>query len=212
MTERSSRARGHDRQGRPVAAAQIARSIAVGISLRCLPSRCRRAEEERVQYRVPPSRSTTPTTRWTAWSLAIVPMSQSPLGHLDGALEERRNSSRPRDRNPTLTPKPCPWIPETNASGRRETALTGGIRREVGELLERFAGVEQDGGRLHDGHPDFLGPTAISSVGSLAIRHTRQEFAPLWQAGIGFDGCSGRCSVAARVHRFAPCPMRAMSH
>ena len=69
---------------------QMTRSIAVGISLRCLPRRVPSGPNiSAVQYRVPPSRSTTPTTRWTAWSLADRADGLGGLsGHFDGALEE----------------------------------------------------------------------------------------------------------------------------
>ena len=54
---------------------QMSRSLAVGMSLRCLPSRLPSGPNIRaVQYRVPPSRSITPATRWLAISAAKPPM------------------------------------------------------------------------------------------------------------------------------------------
>ena len=165
---------------------QMTRSIAVGISLRCLPEQgAVGAEDERRAVQRP----AVPLDHADDEMDGVVSGHRADglgrlSGHLDGALEEAAEFVTPlRGPHPDADAEIVPLgIPGDERLGEDDEfgPLSGRIRREIGELLERLAGVEQDGSRLHDGHPHRLG--AYSHRIGRITRHpssSERKFAPL---------------------------------
>jgi len=118
MTSRSSRARGHDRQGRPSPLPQIARSIAVGIAAVL-------AEQGAVGAEGAPcstgsrrhARPRDDEMDGVVFGHRADGLSRSPGTSM--ALSKRRGIRHaPRGPNPTLTPKPCPLDTRRRSLGK----------------------------------------------------------------------------------------------
>ena len=171
----------------------MTRSIAVGISLRCLPEQgAVGAEHQRRAVQG----AAVPLDHADDEVDGVVPGHRADglggrSGHVDGALEQAAELVTPlggphADADAEIVALGIPGdvrLGEDDEFG----PLLGRIRREVGELLERPGGVEQDGGRLHDGHPHRPGAydhrigwvtrhRSSSERGSLPSRRTGLRF------------------------------------